>query len=162
MPSPPKDHSSHLVGSPHGFISSSSSHNNRTMKHIERLACMAHAVSKYGDQKFTAYNNNEKEDVVAADEAVVLYLKALAILELGLNVAQRYWQQYILEENGEKNNNNLTTCLNDAVQWMRDKFNECLKRAESIKDKHSIENSCVEKLLYDRALEMVKKKSYKV
>jgi serine/threonine-protein kinase ULK/ATG1 len=158
MPSPPKDSatSHHLVvGSPHGFFmtslsSSSSSTSNRTMKHIERLACMAHAVSKYGDQKYDLLT--VQKDALIADEAVVLYLKSLAILELGLNVAQHYWQQCSDVEEGDKN---VMTSLNDAVQWMRDKFNECLKRAESIKDKHSVENSCVEKLLYDRALEMV-------
>lgn len=145
IPSPPKDyHHGHLAGSPHGFMSSTTT--NHTMKHIERLACMAHAVAEYADQKY-----NSKQDASIADEAVVLYLKSLAILELGLNVAQQYWQNYV----SDGNEKNITTSLNDAVQWMREKFNECLKRAESIKDKHSLENSCVEKLLYDRALEMV-------
>lgn len=111
---------------------------------------MAHAVAEYADQKY----NNGKGDALKADEAVVLYLKSLAILELGLNVAQQYWQNYVADGH-EKN---MTTPLNDAVQWMREKFNECLKRAESIKDRHSLENSCVEKLLYDRALEMASKK----
>ena len=157
MPSPPKDPHHHMIGSPHGFMSFSTSatnsSTNRTIKHIERLACMAHAVSKYGDQKYELLNNNQKEDNQTADEAVILYLKSLSILELGLNVAQQYWQNYILEDDNEKSAN--TTTLNDAVQWMREKFNECLKRAESIKDKHTIENSSVEKLLYDRALEIV-------
>jgi serine/threonine-protein kinase ULK/ATG1 len=45
-----------------------------------------------------------------------------------------------------------------AVQWMRERFNECLDRAQAAKNKCEDENggnACVEKLLYDRALEMV-------
>lgn len=145
MPSPPKDNTNG-IGSPHGFMNSTTS--NRTMKHIERLACMAHAVSKYGDQKYELYTTGAS----GGEEASALYLKSLSILELGLNVAQQYWQNYLIEEDDK----NLQTLLNDAVQWMRDKFNVCLKRAETIKE--SLVEVSVEKLLYDRALEMVKKK----
>ncbi|KAI7889779.1 kinase-like domain-containing protein [Mucor mucedo] len=134
IPSPPKDHG-HLMGSPHGFMSSTTTQG--TMKHIERLACMAHAVAEYADQK---YKTNKTE------EAVVLYLKSLSILESGLNIAQQYWQANDLEKDIQP--------LNEAVQWMREKFNECLKRAESIKEHGQTLDSCVEKLLYDRALEM--------
>lgn len=115
---------------------------------------MAHAVTEYADQKYALFDQQPKQDSVLGDEAVVLYLKSLSILELGLNVAQEYWQQYILED-GQVEKSHMTAALNDAVQWMRDKFNDCLKRAESIKDKHALYNSCVEKLLYDKALEMV-------
>lgn len=48
--------------------------------------------------------------------------------------------------------------LPTAVQWMRERFNECLDRASYAKNKCEDENAvnaCVEKLLYDRALEMV-------
>jgi serine/threonine-protein kinase ULK/ATG1 len=41
---------------------------------------------------------------------------------------------------------------------MRERFNECLDRASYAKNKCEDENgvnACVEKLLYDRALEMV-------
>jgi Domain of unknown function (DUF3543) len=41
---------------------------------------------------------------------------------------------------------------------MRERFNECLDRAQAAKNKCEDENggnACVEKLLYDRALEMV-------
>ncbi|KAI8075914.1 kinase-like domain-containing protein [Gilbertella persicaria] len=150
MPSPPKDHH-HLVGSPHGFMSShETSSNLKTMKKIERLSCMAHAVAKYGDQKYDALH--QKEDVLLAEEAVALYVKSLALLEMGLFIAQQYWHQHMIEVD-EEERKNMATPLNDAVQWMRDKFNECLDRAESIKV-DATDAICVEKLLYDRALEM--------
>ncbi|KAG0836473.1 hypothetical protein G6F18_005329 [Rhizopus arrhizus] len=141
MPSPPKD----LVGSPRGFMSSTNPATQGTVEYIESIACMAHAVSKFGDQKY----EKEEHDPVWAEECVVLYVKALALLESGLDIAQNYWQKQFVDEKKD------VARLNDAVQWMREKFNECLDRAESIRcDKQALENNCVEKLLYDRALEM--------
>ncbi|KAI8380214.1 kinase-like domain-containing protein [Blakeslea trispora] len=152
MPSPPKDHHHHhhLAGSPHGFMSHETSSNLKTMKEIERLSCMAHAVAKYGDQKYEALN--QREEGVWMEEAVALYVKSLELLEDGLLIAQQYWSQHMMEVDDEERKN-VATPLNDVVQWMRDKFNECLDRAESIKV-DSADHVCVEKLLYDRALEM--------
>jgi serine/threonine-protein kinase ULK/ATG1 len=152
MPSPPKDHH-HLVGSPHGFMShhQHDTSNNRTMKRIERLACMAHAVAKYGDKKYDLLNQKEGNVAILAEEAVSLYVKSLALLEMGLDIAQQYWHQHRVDEEEDKKS---VVLLNDAVQWMRDKFNDCLDRAESIKYE-ATDSSCVEKLLYDCALEMV-------
>jgi serine/threonine-protein kinase ULK/ATG1 len=125
--------------------------NNRTMKRIERLACMAHAVAKYGDLKYESLNQKEGDVTILAEEALSLYVKSLALLEMGLYIAQQYWHQHRMDDEDDKKSISL---LNDAVQWMRDKFNECLDRAESIKCEPT-DSICVEKLLYDRALEMV-------
>jgi hypothetical protein len=49
--------------------------------------------------------------------------------------------------------------LNNAVQWGRERFNETLEKADFVKSKvppsHAGSNSAPEKLIYDRALEMV-------
>ncbi|KAI9362641.1 kinase-like domain-containing protein [Pilaira anomala] len=160
IPSPPKESSSsqhHPTGSPHGFLFSSHT-SNTTMKHIEGLACMAHAVTEYADQKYNLFDPQQPSSMLA-DEIVSLYFKSLSLLEVGLYVAQQYWQNYSNSSSSSssevvENEKNLTVQLNDAVQWMRDKFNECLKRAQSIQDRQSVQNCCVEKILYDRALEM--------
>lgn len=141
MPSPPKEE-------PHLFVPT----NHRTMKKIEKLACMANAVSKYGDQKYEQYQKEGSR--VLAEETVAIFVKALALLENGLYIAQQYWHQQVNEDDDEKKV--MTEPLNDAVQYMRDKFNECLDKAESIKVETS-DQTCVEKLLYDKALEMVSK-----
>ncbi|CEI96957.1 Putative MAP kinase-activated protein kinase [Rhizopus microsporus] len=151
IPSPPnKD----LAGSPRGFMSSHHNAAHGTIEYIECIACMAHAVSKFGDQKYDTLSKSAEDDRQLAEECVVLYVKSLALLETGLYVAQQYWQRQQFDPvNDEKKN---VARLNDAVQWMREKFNECLDRAESIQyDKQTLENTSVEKLLYDRALEMV-------
>ncbi|KAI8378663.1 kinase-like domain-containing protein [Choanephora cucurbitarum] len=140
MPSPPKDNHAHLAGSPHGFMSQQTSSDH--LRKIERLSCMAHAVAQYGDQR---YKQQE-----AMEEVVALYVKSLELLEDGLVIAQQYWHQHMMDDDEERKS--LASPLNDVVQWMRDKFNECLDRAESIKVDSA--DVCVEKLLYDRALEM--------
>lgn len=131
------------------------------MQHIEGLACMAHAVTEYADQKYNGFDPQQPSSMLA-DEIVSLYFKSLSLLEVGLYVAQQYWQSYSASSSSEgvEHEKHLTVQLNDAVQWMRDKFNACLKRAQSIQDRQSVQNCCVEKILYDRALEMVKKRSF--
>ncbi|KAI9468098.1 MAG: kinase-like domain-containing protein [Benjaminiella poitrasii] len=166
-PSPPKD-DLHLASpplhllkqpqQPQGFFDDDNNNNNNIpMKRMERLACMAHAVATFGDQKYDSRQH--------PSEAVALYVKALALLEEGLYVAQEYWQEE------EEKRREVAIGLNDAVQWMRDRFNGCLDRAERVhKEEEKIardkkreeteaaaveeENCIVEKLLYNRALEM--------
>ncbi|KAI8989542.1 kinase-like domain-containing protein [Pilobolus umbonatus] len=150
IPSPPKDQP-HLIGSPRGFIPEEMNVDrleDDTIQEIENLACMAHSVAKYGDQKYELFMNNKGD--ISGEEAVVLYIKALALLEKGLHIAQHYWEE---QENDESERKNILR-LNDAVQWMRDRFNECLDKAETVKRDGQTVDSGVEKLLYDRALEM--------
>jgi serine/threonine-protein kinase ULK/ATG1 len=162
MPSPPNENQ-HLTGSPRGFMTFSHSstfyrrdstdNDEPTLIRIERAACMAHAVAKYGDQKFEALSQ-DKADENTAEEGCSLHLKALTLLEMGLDLARTYWQQQEDEENERKN----FARLNDAVQWMRERFNGCLERAsiENAKiDPVSPRNIIVDKLIFDRALEMV-------
>ncbi|CAO0790614.1 unnamed protein product [Mucor circinelloides] len=170
MPSPPKE-PHHLVGSPHGFMSSSSHDQqhrhhhqptNHTIKRIEGMACMAHAVAKYGDQKYELLqnSNNASGDMkTLSDETSALFLKALALIEVGLSVAQQYWCSDLIDIEDEEERKLVAGRLYDAVQWMREKFNESLERAESIETdmnaSANVNNSAfVDKLLYDRALEM--------
>ncbi|KAI8886647.1 Pkinase-domain-containing protein [Backusella circina FSU 941] len=164
MPSPPSENQL-LTGSPRGFMTmnhgskafdhrrdSADNNDEPALMRIEKAACMAHAVAKYGDQKFEALSQ-EKADENTAEEGFVLHIKALALLELGLDLARTYWQQQEDEENERKN----FARLNDAVQWMRERFNGCLERAsvENGKlDPASPRNIIVDKLIFDRALEM--------
>ncbi|GAA96795.1 uncharacterized protein L969DRAFT_79771 [Mixia osmundae IAM 14324] len=87
-----------------------------------------------------------------AAEAFILYLKAIAFLQRGLDQASMFWAQRTSQQP-------LSTELNEAVQWFRSRFNECLDKAEFAKGRLSQEtlpDSAVapEILIYDRALEM--------
>lgn len=95
-----------------------------------------------------------------AEEALVLYVKALAVLQMGMDVAKRYWSGDDKEtsEKGKRKENRMPSVrLNNAVQWTRDCFNECLEKAEFVKTKCGFEGGggqCAEKLIYDRAAEI--------
>lgn len=125
---------------------------------------MAHAVAKYGDQKYELLQNNNiasGDMKTLSDETSALFLKALALIEVGLSVAQQYWCSDLIEIEDEEEKKAVAGRLYDAVQWMREKFNESLERAESIETDMNasvnVNNSAfVDKLLYDKALEMVR------
>lgn len=165
------------------------------IKQIEEAACKAHAVAQFADSKFVQirYNDNDSQSddttpqpnplqiPVLAEEAMVLYIKALALLESGMTIAKDYWARVSASEPQQGQTRVAPVRLNSgrslfdnrlcdlthninmlwflAVQWMRERFNECLDRASYAKNKCEDENgvnACVEKLLYDRALEMVR------
>lgn len=129
---------------------------NQAMKDIERMACMAHAVARYADTKFDQLiGNRPGNELILAEETMVLHIKVLALLEQGLEIAKNYWNQ-ITDENLRA----APFRLNESVQWMRERFNESLERASFAgskceRDDQNGAGVCVEKLLYDRALEMV-------
>ncbi|KAG0187643.1 Serine/threonine-protein kinase [Apophysomyces sp. BC1034] len=148
-----------MAGSPRAFITGVGGidpQETQMMKTIERAACMAHAVAKFADAKFDTLmaGRGTANEVTLAEEAMVLHIKALALLEIGLNTARQYWSRVSDEQVKAA-----SVRLNDAVQWMRDRFNQCLDRASFEGSRCEQEDqtgggACVEKLLYDRALEM--------
>lgn len=163
--SPPKLsrlHQNNMSGSPRGFLTMDGNQGvmdaqeRQTMKTIERAACMAHAVACFADGKYDQLIQGRlsSNEALVAEEAMVLYIKSLSLLELGMNTARHYWNQLL-----DDTTRIASVRLNDAVQWMRERFNECLDRASFAGSKcHSdsqiTAGACVEKLLYDRALEM--------
>lgn len=108
-------------------------------------------------------NHTEMEeiDLVLYKEIITLYLKALEILSMSMKITSMWWFKYV-----EKQQTNFNACslrLNLLVQWIREKFNECLSKADFIRMKLVEQNFndhtdgvFLEKLLYDRALEISK------
>ncbi|CCK71183.1 serine/threonine protein kinase ATG1 KNAG_0G01250 [Huiozyma naganishii CBS 8797] len=109
-------------------------------------------------------------------EAITLYLKSLELLGYSMQITSNWWYN--------SNENVCSLRLNLLVQWVRERFNECLEKAEFLRLKlfecdnegmgkaetvHTTEAQdhqptqedkdnevFVEKLLYDRALEISK------
>lgn len=94
-------------------------------------------------------------------ESITLYLKSLELLGNAMQITSKWWY--------EANEKICSLKLNLLVQWIRDKFNECLEKAELLRLKlyesvdqdnlgssDDIEEVYIEKLLYDRALEISK------
>ncbi|CAB5377712.1 unnamed protein product [Rhizophagus irregularis] len=142
------------------------------VKTIEDHAHKAYVIFQFASTKFnqllppppSASNDmvddmpvSEEVAAIKAEEAFVLYLRALSFLQAAMDSAKEYWT------NGEKNTNypggkRASPRLIAAVQWVREKFNVCLDKAEIAKSRFPIEEKStsvsVERLLYDRALEM--------
>ncbi|CCE64251.1 hypothetical protein TPHA_0H00410 [Tetrapisispora phaffii CBS 4417] len=127
---------------------------------------------------FTFTNDlSQKEIQLLSTEAIVLYMKALSILAEAMSITSKWWY--------ESNDKNCSLRLNLLVQWIRDTFNESLGKADFLRLKllqftehsNSISDNDVttdnqskiehnenylddkiylEKLLYDRALDISK------
>lgn len=110
------------------------------------------------------------ESQVVAEEALVLYMKTLSLLAKAMDKAAAWWKS--------NDDRGASTRLNEVVQWIRERFNECLERAEYAQTKldeirvtqakrQSAESNelqqagattsgkiTAEKLIFDRAMEM--------
>lgn len=103
-----------------------------------------------------------------ASEALALHLKSLSILSRAMDCVSVWWEQEHRNNNNQNNKECQTTNnpgINSLVQWVRDKFNECMDKAEIEKiivAKLKKETSSAppeinaERLLFDRGLEMAK------
>ena len=89
-------------------------------------------------------------DLLAA-ESMVLYLKALAFLGHGIEKARKYWADRPAGQAASAD-------FNEAVQWLRQRFNECFDKAEFAKSRCQDDipeaAAFAERLVYDRALEI--------
>ncbi|RAL16055.1 serine/threonine protein kinase ATG1 [Aspergillus homomorphus CBS 101889] len=135
--------------------------------------------------------------VTLSEEALVLYVKALSLLAKSMDIASAWWSRKTRTETfgeGANSKGDATSALvssriNNVVQWVRNRFNEVLEKAEFVRLKllegqkqlpldhpshpnnYSVGSSLgsgasgdvvvssgvtAEKLMYDRALEMVR------
>lgn len=111
--------------------------------------------SQSGDESENLLTN---EAIVSlCEEAMVLYLKTLSLLQRSIDIVQKW----MLRDSF----NGASVKLNHVVQWTRDRYNEVLEKAEYLQQKktttialvspdYPFDEVTAEKLLYDRALEM--------
>ena len=99
-------------------------------------------------EKTTVSSTNEDESgltvdaiVTLSEEALVLYVKALALLARSMDIAGAWWQRKsrgeIIEEStsprsqpNAAHNVAVGNRVNNVVQWVRNRFNEVLEKAE--------------------------------
>ncbi|KAJ1825442.1 Serine/threonine-protein kinase, partial [Coemansia sp. RSA 2599] len=118
---------------------------------------------------------------VSIEEAFVLYIRALSLLHCAMREASRYWasihdsagisnataatslQSFAANDNAGSNASvTVSVAFNGAVQWVRAKFNECLERAEALKqlaNGHELDNVAqvsIVQVLYEQALALGK------
>lgn len=169
---------------------------------LESVATKAHAVNLFADVKFSqlipsppsndldGLNDDMLHQMDAlppkiiktiSEEGVGLYVKTLSLLAKGMSIASEWWYSQYEQSGSEYQQQNIKPDLqtsikiNQLVQWIREKFNECLEKAEFVKlrleeanqliakdrgtdgSEHSADHEpkiIAEKLIFDRALEM--------
>ena len=107
------------------------------------------------DRRRDSWKNSiltDEADATLCSEALALYVKSLTLLQKSMDLAAQYWQR-------RGGTGVASARLNNAVQWGRERFNDTLEKADFVKSKipSNYRESMVapEKLIYDRALEMV-------
>ena len=73
--------------------------------------------------------------LIIAEEALVLYVKALAMLNKAMDVAGSYWNKHRRGSTSPEAASRAATIadrLNRVVSWVRDRFNECCVKSEII------------------------------
>lgn len=104
------------------------------------------------DDDFLHQNDMLPPKMVKAisEEGVVLYVKTLSLLAKGMAIASDWWYNQVENKQegfieGEKLNSStviirtsssniqVSVKINELVQWIREKFNECLEKAEFIR-----------------------------
>ncbi|KAJ9606227.1 Serine/threonine-protein kinase [Cladophialophora chaetospira] len=75
--------------------------------------------------------------VIVAEEALVLYVKALALLAKGMDIAARWWARKnraeALGDATYRSGTNPSQRMNNVVQWIRNRFNEVLEKADLVR-----------------------------
>lgn len=125
------------------------------MKFIQIMPAKSTSTPSTSDRTGNSSRNTlltDEADATLCEEALALYIKSLTLLQKSLDLAARYWQR-------RGGAGVASVRLNNAVQWGRERFNETLEKADYIKSKIPADrqesNIAPEKLIYDRALEMV-------
>lgn len=99
-------------------------------------------LDKGTDQVFSDSDGELTPDAVVtlSEEALVLYVKALALLAKSMDIAGAWWARKnrgeVFGESTQGNSANSTlvgTRINNVVQWVRNRFNEVLEKAEFVR-----------------------------
>jgi serine/threonine-protein kinase ULK2 len=109
-------------------------------------AADAFGIRQIGAQENSADGEDVDKDmttaavVSVAEEALVLYVKALAILAKTIDLAGYWWTkrnrgEVITSDPSSRptsNTSEISKRMNSIVQWTRDRFNECLEKSEVV------------------------------
>lgn len=134
-------------------------YDRKVLSQLESIATKSHAISLFADVKFSQLipsppSTDEYDDEVLqhndllppkiikaiSEEGVVLYVKTLSLLAKGMALASSWWSAHYDkdETTGEQQlvrslDLQVSSQINELVQWIRDQFNECLEKAEFVK-----------------------------
>ncbi|KAJ9617816.1 Serine/threonine-protein kinase [Knufia peltigerae] len=91
------------------------------------------------DSPFGASNEDltVEATVIVAEEALVLYVKALALLAKAMDIAARWWNRKnradALDDTAYRSSTTANQRMNNVVQWIRGRFNEVLEKTDLVR-----------------------------
>ncbi|KKY19540.1 putative serine threonine protein kinase [Diplodia seriata] len=110
---------------------------SRDMKNIVRALLKKTPTERISHEKFFC-----DVDIAFEQEALVLYVKALALLAKSIDLAGSWWGQrhrgeiigdsHTSRTSGNANVAAVGTKMNQIVQWVRTRFNECVEKSEFV------------------------------
>ncbi|RPB28841.1 Pkinase-domain-containing protein [Terfezia boudieri ATCC MYA-4762] len=68
--------------------------------------------------------------VVLSEQALVLYVKCISLLNKAMQIAGRWWAKSGQDPNGTYGRSPAAERINATVQWIRHKFNEAMEKAD--------------------------------
>jgi serine/threonine-protein kinase ULK/ATG1 len=135
------------------------------LTHIESIASQAYAVFHFAEEKLQASLPPHSETITyathaSAQEAFLLYMKTLSILYEASNQSKEYWN--MLQYNPQKALNP-SPRLKNITKWVREKYNQCLERAEIARTRMATNAPSsvisVDLLIFNKALEICRSAS---
>ncbi|KIW17526.1 hypothetical protein PV08_04720 [Exophiala spinifera] len=91
------------------------------------------------DSRFSASNEDltVEATVIVAEEALVLYVKALGLLAKAMDIAARWWNRKnrteAVDDTAYRSSVTASQRMNNVVQWIRGRFNEVLEKADLVR-----------------------------
>ncbi|RMZ80423.1 hypothetical protein DV737_g3024, partial [Chaetothyriales sp. CBS 132003] len=117
-------------------------------QHVEEIATRSDVVYGFAEVKYKQLIpaapscSQAAADFTVAQEALVLYLKSLALMAKGMAVAARWWARKdrragadSLAKTPTPANVAASQRMNGVVQWIRARFNEVLEKSEVVRMK---------------------------
>ena len=71
--------------------------------------------------------------VMIAEQALVLYVKCISLLNKAMQIAGRWWAKAGQDPNGAYSRSHASEKINSAVQWIRQRFNEAMEKADYVR-----------------------------
>jgi len=88
-------------------------------------AAAAEAAESKADEDLTP-----EAIVVLSEQALVLYVKCISLLNKAMQMAGRWWAKSGQDSNGTHGRSPAAERINARVQWIRHKFNEAMEKAD--------------------------------
>jgi serine/threonine-protein kinase ULK/ATG1 len=139
----------------------------QTWQHLASAAAtnssLAPALRRSSSSSINSEVINLRQQETAAGEAVVLLMKALSFIAKGIQAIQRFRESYQTcaspDLNESRSHRAYAGIQADrlVVQWLRARFNECYEKIEFAKSKTIEELPFVDKLVHDRAKDIVRR-----